>query len=100
MELKKRTYTKDNIFTISKDVPHHLLAYAVGVLRGMGVPYKIDPESPMYRILRESHTEKYIELLIAREIKDELPFELGYRVFHEAGDADSITVNVKPIYEL
>lgn len=100
MRVENRTYTKDNIITIGRDAPMHLLTYWMGILRGMGIVHKLDPESPLYRILREAHTEKYRELLAAREIKDELPFEFGYRVYHEGGNADDISVKVTPIYDV
>lgn len=98
--LSKREYKHDNVITIGKDVPIHLLAYWIGVLRGMGLTCKIHPDSPMYRLLREGKAELYRQSAASRKVKDKLPFKDSYRVFHEGGDADSISVSVKPIHEI
>lgn len=49
----------DTIITVSEDIPGYLLTYWVGVLVGMGYPYKIDRASPLYRTLRERKREGY-----------------------------------------
>lgn len=91
----------ENIITISGDVPkhlEHLITYWLGVLIGMGISYKIDSESPMYRTLLEKQRELYTIGQLARERKDKIPYNnMGYRIIHESGDSEAITVKIKDI---
>ena len=87
-----------NIITISEDVPEHLVTYWVGILIGMGIPYKVNPKSPMYRVLQEYERELYLEGKEAREGKDKIPYNnMGYRVIHESGDTGALSVEIRNV---
>ena len=79
------------------DISSHLLTYCVGLLVGMGINYKIENSSPLYKMVKEYKRERYMELVEAGEIGDTLPLELGY---HISGGGDDVKVTMSPVWTI
>ena len=87
----------ENAIRISEESPVHLVAYWLGLLVGMGVSYKIDPECPLFRTMQGNRERMREELKLARASKNKPEFNSkNYRIIHRAGDSDSIKVSLRP----
>jgi len=80
---------------IIKDIPDHLATYSVGVLVGMGIEYQIDPESSLYKKVKEYRREKYLDIVAKGVTGDTLPAEVGYYISITGGDTDSIKASFR-----
>jgi len=76
------------------EIPDYKATFLIGVLVGMGIFYKIEVESPMYRTLRERKRERYHTLKEARENKRADFNEKGYQVYISGENKDDIKVTV------
>lgn len=86
----------DSLISISGDAPVHLVSYWLGTLVGLGIPYSISPESPLYREMRDNERRITEEVRLARlNPQEKTTNKDGYRVIYSAGDSDSIKVTVK-----
>lgn len=89
----------DTQITVNGDIPKHILAYWMGILIGQGIDFRVNPESPLYKVLREHRREQYREFEADGKIPDgdyDLPLELCYFVTHKGGNEDDIKVTLRP----
>ncbi len=89
----------DNIFKVSPEIPTHILAYWMGILVGYGVDYRINPDSPLHRSLRERKRERELDLnagrgsLTVEKVRDD-----GVRVLTGRGNPDDVKLNIRVKY--
>lgn len=60
--MERIKYDKENTITIDKDTPTHLVTYLMGVIMGMGISYKLDPNCPLYRMLHMREKRWYDDM--------------------------------------
>ena len=81
--------------TIADDIPIHKTSYYLGVLNGMGIRYKMDSSSPIYRTMREKKKERWQE---AQDNKFKIPFDdEGARVLLSGGKEEDIKLVIRNI---
>ena len=86
----------ENIVTLPEDIPYHKATFFFGVLTGMGIDYRINNKSPLYRTLRERKHESYHRRKREREANHDFPDFHGqdYRVTKFGGKEEDIKLSV------
>ncbi|KKK66270.1 hypothetical protein LCGC14_2965790 [marine sediment metagenome] len=82
----------DNVITVSKGIPNHILTYWIGVLVGMGYAYDIDPKCGLYKVLREHRIDRYREVQAWREYRKEHPDDPEAEYFLKEYEKGSVQV--------
>ncbi len=88
----------DNTISISPDIPTHLLAYWMGVLVGFGIDYRLDPDCPLHRSLRERKRERAMHFKVGRgNLKVESTTSDGVVILQGKSNPDDTKLKVEVI---
>lgn len=86
----------DNILRVSPDIPTHLLAYWMGILVGFGIDYRLDPDCPLHRSLRERKRERQMHFKVGRgSLKVESTTSEGVVIWQGKSSPDDTKLKVE-----
>ncbi len=82
----------ENVINLGDGIPEHVVTFLIGVLKGMKVPYEIDPESKWYRTLKERQYKNYLELKEQKRVLIQMQKGMGTHILITGEGKDDTTV--------